>query len=122
MPISRSISVFNALNVRDMRPTQRPSVRNAPGRRSGPRTSSAITPTTTSSGKLISNIRVLFARVSVTRCAFYLAFDHAFARCRCVLFFLDGGSESFDRAAEICAERLQPFGAEQQHHDAEDDE
>src|SRR5512144_2027564 len=121
MPISRSISVFIALNVREIRPIHKPSVRSAPGMRSGPITSNAITQTTTSSGKLISNIRVLFACVCGSRCRDF-AFDYALARSRRRFLFLDCGSEAFDRATEVGSEGLQTFRAEQQHDDSEDDQ
>ncbi|MNP55071.1 hypothetical protein D3C76_1496820 [compost metagenome] len=70
-PISRSTSVLMALKLRLRRPIHRPAVRAAPGSRSGPSTSSAIRPISSSSPKLIPNMGHQSLRVtgSCTFCA-----------------------------------------------------
>src|SRR5690606_3487502 len=55
-PISRSTSVLMDRKLRLMRPIHSPAVRAAPGRRSGPRTIRATSPTRSSSLKPISNM------------------------------------------------------------------
>src|SRR5689334_12306951 len=140
-PISRSTSCLIALKLRFRRPTHRPAVRAAPGKRSGPSTSRATRPTSSSSEKLIPNISLRshvfadrlfdFLRLHVDGVRLvhrglrlYRRNRLGRGRVRVGRFFVvvHGFLETLDRLADVSAEVFQFLGAEYQYHDNQNDD
>src|SRR5450830_78373 len=142
-PISRSTSCLMALKLRFRRPIQRPAVRAAPGRRSGPSTSRATRPTRSSSEKLIPNISqcsrvfadrlfdffslhvegsTLGDRLACRRVARWAGWRRVSGGVGRLFVVVHGLAKALDRLAHVGAEVFQFLGAKYQndHHQNDD--